>query len=152
MPAGHFSVINCLVLEYKQHLRFVPQHVHYYFINSRRRFLIYFKYRHQMLETMRIFQEQKIRFYQRESLLPDREELEEQGFHCNYKHKRIDLRKSLTRDTPYHEPRLYFDRFERSQSHVESQKELKVEVVRQPSPVKPSLPKLPSQAEISAPP
>jgi hypothetical protein len=63
---------------------------------------------------MRILSNNNIRFYRRESLLPDREELEELVYHCNYRFKRIDLRRSIYHSTPYNEPKLYFEKYERA--------------------------------------
>lgn len=68
---------------------------------------------------MRVLAEHGVRFYRRESLLPDREEHEEQVFHCNYRFKKVDLRRTLHGTTPYNEPRLHFDRFDRARSRQE---------------------------------
>lgn len=54
-----------------------------------------------MIEAMRVFAENNIKFYRRDSLLPDREELEEQVYHCCYRYKKMDLRRNLLPSTPY---------------------------------------------------
>lgn len=90
-----------------------------YFINSKRRFFLYFRSQGHMLEAMRVLSDNGVRFYRRESLLADREEHEEQVFHCNYRFKKVDLRRSLLPGTPYNEPRLHFDRFDRVRSRQE---------------------------------
>ena len=84
----------------------------HYFVNSKRRFFVYFKSHQQMVETMHILSANNVRFYPRGSLLPDREEQEEHVYHCNFKYKKQDLRKNLHRDTPYNEPRLLFDKYQ----------------------------------------
>lgn len=93
--------------------------MHVYFINSKRRFFLYFRSRGNMMEAMRVLSENAVRFYRRESLLADREEHEEQVFHCNYRFKKVDLRRTLLPTTPYNEPRLHFDRFDRARSRQE---------------------------------
>ena len=50
---------------------------------------------------MHILHSRNIKFYPRESLLPDREEYEEHVYHCNYRFKKQDLRKNLYHSTPY---------------------------------------------------
>ncbi len=66
------NTLNCLILENKNDLRFLPHHLHIYFINSKRRFLIYFRKHQHMIEGMRIFNDNSVRFYRRESLIADR--------------------------------------------------------------------------------
>ena len=112
MPQLSINTMHCIILETKQGLRLIPQGISHYFINSKRRFFVYFKFYDQMIETMRILSNANVRFYRRESLLVDREELEEHVYHCNYRFKRQDLRKNLYHDTPYNEPRLLFDKYE----------------------------------------
>jgi len=72
-----------------------------YFINSKRRFFLYFRSHPHMIEAMRVLSDNRVRFYRRESLLVDREEHEEQLFHCNYRFKKVDLRRTLQPGTPY---------------------------------------------------
>lgn len=90
-----------------------------YFINSKRRFFLYFRSHAQMLEAMRVLADHAVRFYPRQSLLPDREEHEEQVFHCGYRYKKVDLRRNLLPSTPYNEPRLHFDRQDRPRNRQE---------------------------------
>jgi hypothetical protein len=47
-----------------------------YFINSKRRFFLYFRSHAHMMEAMRALSDNAVRFYLRESLLVDREEHE----------------------------------------------------------------------------
>lgn len=72
MPPAQVNPLNCLILESKNSLRMVPPHFQTYFINSKRRFFLYFRIHRQMLEAMQLFTENGVRFYQRTSLLPDR--------------------------------------------------------------------------------
>lgn len=44
-----------------------------YFINSKRRFFLYFRSHAHMMEAMRALSDNGVRFYRRESLLVDRE-------------------------------------------------------------------------------
>lgn len=53
MPPPQVNTLNCLVLESKQSLKDIPHGVQYYFVNSKRRFLVYFKHYQQMIDTMR---------------------------------------------------------------------------------------------------
>ena len=101
MPPFPINILHCLILESKSALREIPSGIPYYFINSKRRFFVYFKSYEQMTEAMKILSSKNVRFYRRESLFPDREELEEHVYHCNYRFKRQDLRKNLYPNTPY---------------------------------------------------
>lgn len=74
MPPPQVNTLNCLILDSKMALKEIPQNVLHYFVNSKRRFFVYFKYYEQMIETMRILAQNNVRFYRRESILPDREE------------------------------------------------------------------------------
>lgn len=112
MPPPPVNTLHCLVLESKAGLKEVPSGVTHYFVNSKRRFFVYFRLREQMALTMRALSQKGVRFYRRESLLPDREEYEEYVYHCNYRFKKQDLRKNLYHTTPYNEPRLLFDKGE----------------------------------------
>jgi hypothetical protein len=73
MPSAQVNTLNCLVLESKTGLKLVPGHMQVYFINSKRRFFLYFRSHSQMMEAMRVLSDHSVRFYRRESLLPDRE-------------------------------------------------------------------------------
>ena len=46
--------MHCLILESKTGLKEIPVGVTHYFINSKRRFFLYFRLYEQMIETMRI--------------------------------------------------------------------------------------------------
>lgn len=71
---------------------------------------------------MKLFTENSVRFYRRESLLPDREEQEEQIYHCCYRYKKMDLRRNLLPTTTYNEPKLHFDRYDRAKIRYEISK------------------------------
>jgi hypothetical protein len=120
MPSAQVNTLNCLILESKIALKYIPTHFQVYFINSKRRFFLYFKSHRQMIDAMKIFADNNVRFYQRESLLPDREEHEEQVYHCCYRYKKMDLRRNLLPSTPYNEPKLHFDRYEKAKNRYES--------------------------------
>lgn len=107
------NTLNCLILESKSTLKDLPTGIQYYFVNSKRRFFVYFKQLDQMIEAMRFFSFHNIKFYRRESLLPDREELEELVYHCNYRFKKQDLRKNLYHSTPYNEPKVHFEKYQK---------------------------------------
>jgi hypothetical protein len=65
MPPPPINTLNCLILESKQGLKEVPQGASYYFVNSKRRFFIYFKLHEQMMEAMRALSSKGIRFCRR---------------------------------------------------------------------------------------
>ena len=118
MPTNSLNTIHCLILESKASLREIPPNTPHYFINSKRRFFVYFKHHEHMLETMRILTNKHVRFYPRESIFPDREELEEHVYHCNYRFKKQDLRKNLYHTTPYNEPRTLFDKYDTKEKNT----------------------------------
>ena len=77
MPPPPVNTLHCLVLESKAGLKDNLPGVTHYFVNSKRRFFVYFRLREQMALAMRTLSQKGARFYRRESLLPDREEYEE---------------------------------------------------------------------------
>lgn len=105
--------MNCLILEDRKWLKFVPSQFPIYYINSKRRFFIYFRNRSQMMDfCTHVLNAGNARYYFRESLLPDREEYEEHVFHCNYKFRKVDFRKFLSPRATYNEPRSLFDHYD----------------------------------------
>ena len=65
LHSAQVNPVNCLILESRNSLKYFPSHFQIYFINSKRRFFVYFKNRGQLFEAIKILNEMKIKYRKR---------------------------------------------------------------------------------------
>jgi len=65
MPPPPINTLNCLILESKSYLKYIPHESQVYYVNSKRRFMVYFKHYEQMIDAMKVLTSLNVPYYRR---------------------------------------------------------------------------------------